>query len=176
MRFRRFLRAKVAIPAKVLGQGGGTVKHGQRCFSALASLGPIAVAAHLVQGRLLDVRQNVVVPAARLTAGKTSVRVRDGLSNTIMIGEMERLNNIHNTNCSDFSHDGWAVGGISTLFSLQRGAMNCNFAEAPGSEHPGGAHFGFGDGSVRFLSENIDLYTLLYIGTHDAGEVPPQQY
>jgi prepilin-type processing-associated H-X9-DG protein len=38
------------------------------------------------------------------------------------------------------------------------------------SRHPGGAMFGFGDGHVSFLSENIDLETYRALSTRAGGE------
>ncbi|MDZ7616766.1 MAG: DUF1559 domain-containing protein [Patescibacteria group bacterium] len=40
-----------------------------------------------------------------------------------------------------------------------------------GSRHPGGAQFGFADGSVHFLSEAINFETYQDLGTRDGGEV-----
>ena len=39
------------------------------------------------------------------------------------------------------------------------------------SQHPGGAHFVFGDGSVKFLKESIDLATYRALGTRAGQEV-----
>ncbi len=42
---------------------------------------------------------------------------------------------------------------------------------AAGSMHPGGSHFAFGDGSVRFLNENTSAVTLEQLSTMAGGEV-----
>jgi len=46
-----------------------------------------------------------------------------------------------------------------------------NWYGAPYAFHPGGIHIGLADGSVRFLSENIDLNVLSALTSRDGGEV-----
>lgn len=49
-------------------------------------------------------------------------------------------------------------------------SMN-NFNDLPmGSNHPGGCHFLLADGSVRFISENIDFPTYVVLSTRSSGE------
>lgn len=110
----------------------------------------------------------------------------DGTSNTIMIGELQRINTVSTSSstCNSstgpwLSHDGWAVGGDATLFStgiagggLANTArtdgtvaqmMNNGDFRAPGSEHNGTVNFGMGDGSVRSISISTaaDVFALL---------------
>ncbi len=95
-------------------------------------------------------------------------RVTDGLSHTFMTGELQRLGENDWTlypsgnECQNGSHDGWALGGVSTLFDLQLGEINNGHFEHPGSEHPGGAHFGLGDGSARFVTEDVNANVLRF--------------
>ncbi len=49
--------------------------------------------------------------------------------------------------------------------------INGGAEEAAGSWHVGGAHFVFGDGSVRFLSENMHMATYQAVSTRKDGEV-----
>ena len=49
--------------------------------------------------------------------------------------------------------------------------MNNNFFQSPGSDHAGGAHFGIADGSVRFISENIDTNLFDKLGAMNDGRV-----
>ncbi|QDT34230.1 DUF1559 domain-containing protein [Thalassoglobus polymorphus] len=68
--------------------------------------------------------------------------VTDGLSNTLAIGE---------TN----DPQPWAAGGKGTIRPLDKQPY-INGGNAFGSKSAGGAQFLLGDGSVRFISENID--------------------
>jgi prepilin-type N-terminal cleavage/methylation domain-containing protein/prepilin-type processing-associated H-X9-DG protein len=122
----------------------------------------------------------------------SAVRLRDivdGTSQTILVGELQRLLPLDGTvgydRSSSFSNDGWAVGGISTLFVTavagegtdkgQPGGINNGFFESAGSEHPGGAHFGLADGSVRFINDDIGHDILAWMGSIRDGmtfEVP----
>jgi len=109
----------------------------------------------------------------------TRNQITDGTSNTIMIGELQRLHNPGDVPLgqspvyygpSRTSNDGWAAGGVSSLFDCavydeggdlaEPRGINSEFFEDPGSEHPGGAHFAAVDGSVHFISEDVNSQTL----------------
>ncbi|MCG8587105.1 MAG: DUF1559 domain-containing protein [Pirellulales bacterium] len=112
-----------------------------------------------------------------------TAHIRDGMTNTIMTGEMQRLYGELDANGTwgHRSQDGWAVGGAATLFSgfyVEQldllgiaGGINNGFFESPGSEHPGGAHFGMADGSVHFFSEHADSQLLEDLSSRAGGEI-----
>jgi prepilin-type N-terminal cleavage/methylation domain-containing protein/prepilin-type processing-associated H-X9-DG protein len=126
--------------------------------------------------------------------------ITDGTSNTIAIGEAEaevrmvpemgvvRENNQPNQGRKDH----WAFGG-DDVDTNNQGDMSehlgstgvrMNLKQVPpgtpefaayefsfGSRHTGGANFGFVDGSVRFLSEQIEPAVYSAYGTRNQGEV-----
>jgi len=116
--------------------------------------------------------------------------IADGSSHTILIGEVQRLRpppgaTGYNT-WNRSSDDGWAVGGAATLFDTHEpyplqevedsgnpGGINNGFFESAGSEHPGGAHFGMADGSLRFLVNSIDPILYAHLGSMCDGRVFP---
>ncbi|MEM9369165.1 MAG: DUF1559 domain-containing protein, partial [Planctomycetota bacterium] len=102
--------------------------------------------------------------------------VMDGLSNTVALGELQRLDKgLHVTT----SRDGWAVGGVSSHFSTCSDgcyAPNSDHFEAPGSNHPGGVNLAFADGRVQFLTDSTSAAILKSIGgiADGSAEQPPQ--
>ena len=108
--------------------------------------------------------------------------VSDGLSNTILVGEIR-------PECSSWPNFyGWAGedGFIGTSAPINfpscdmtavNGVNPCNHpynvntSQGFKSRHVGGAHFVLGDGSVRFLSENIDYATYQKLGDRRDGQV-----
>ena len=95
--------------------------------------------------------------------------VRDGLSNTVFIGER----------ASKFGHSTW-VGAVSE--GEESIARILGIADHPpnspgghlddfSSQHPAGTNFLFGDGSVRLIAETIELETYHALATRSGGEV-----
>ncbi len=110
--------------------------------------------------------------------------VRDGLSNTLLVGELERSSiaqtlSVSTENCKALREDGWAAGGVNCLFSTDRlsgglvspGSINNGFFESAGSEHPGGAHFAMADGSLRWIADHVDPILFEYLGSRADGEI-----
>ena len=120
-----------------------------------------------------------------MNVSTTYAEIMDGLSNTIMTGELQRITiaDASHGGANKLSHDGWAVGGDATGLTTGYGGpavpingqptplMNNGFFQSPGSDHPGGANFGIGDGSVRFLNTSLDPNIFLVDGQH-GGQDP----
>jgi type II secretory pathway pseudopilin PulG len=126
----------------------------------------------------------------RINVSTTFAEPTDGLSNTIAIGELQRVYNMTLGNLLN-SHDGWAIGGDATsfttggMFSFVKGTastydliegpnqlmLNNMFYGSPGSMHPNGANFGLGDASVQFIPQTIDARTFALMGSM-ADNVP----
>jgi type II secretory pathway pseudopilin PulG len=122
----------------------------------------------------------------QLNRGTTLAEIRDGICNTIMTGELQRITRLttdgpFNANSGPvFSHDGWAIGGSSTLFTTgcpypvdakTNPLMNNGYFMSPGSEHVGGANFGLSDGRVRFLSTSINPNIFALLGSMADSEM-----
>jgi prepilin-type N-terminal cleavage/methylation domain-containing protein/prepilin-type processing-associated H-X9-DG protein len=103
--------------------------------------------------------------------------VRDGLSNTLMLGEISVSLPSTQTN----QYRTWIRGnngGSGTTknltypinSTLYNGSNNFNDVSF-GSNHSGGCNFAMGDGSVRFISQSADLTILKAMASMDSGEV-----
>jgi prepilin-type N-terminal cleavage/methylation domain-containing protein/prepilin-type processing-associated H-X9-DG protein len=85
--------------------------------------------------------------------------IRDGLSQTIHVGEDAGF------------PDGQWINGLNVFdqaFAINRAP---SFENDLHSEHPGGAHTLFADGSVKFLKNALRLETLAALCTRAGGEV-----
>jgi prepilin-type N-terminal cleavage/methylation domain-containing protein/prepilin-type processing-associated H-X9-DG protein len=113
--------------------------------------------------------------------------VRDGLSNTFMFCESagkpfhyvqgvlkpnDRLPAVEYQWASNMTYDTWgnvpgdaAACGITTV-------MNCDNAHEVYSFHSGGANFAFGDGSVDFVTQDINVDTFISLFTAAARDIP----
>ncbi len=123
----------------------------------------------------------IIYPLSKVRIGD----ITDGTSNTILLGESS-------------SSQGWSAamkagwGGIQPwtwgmywYVDTRRLTVDSKHIEFPinfrgnfgnnatpyTSTHTGGAQFAMGDGSCRFISENIDLGVLKSLGTRAGGEV-----
>ena len=65
---------------------------------------------------------------------------------------------------SDGQVSGWSAGGVHPDAAKDGSGGIYSF-------HPGGAHVSFGDGSVKFLSEFIDIAVLASLATRDQNEL-----
>lgn len=106
----------------------------------------------------------------RYPRGFNFAKVSDGLSSTIMIGETlpGECTGFVCVACQNFPVS-YTTIAINTPTIPNTGAYwntNCGFK----SQHPTGAQFAFGDGSVQFLSETIDYRTYNNLGNRADGE------
>jgi prepilin-type processing-associated H-X9-DG protein len=110
--------------------------------------------------------------------------ITDGTSNTLMLGE-QSFN--HGRGAAWFFWNGGYVQTATPInypavcaaglgLPLVQGWNACAMSDwqdqwGAASLHPGGANFALSDGSVRFISQNIDLSLYRNLGTIQGGEV-----
>jgi prepilin-type processing-associated H-X9-DG protein len=110
--------------------------------------------------------------------GRKFSEVTDGLSKTYMAGETLPAHWFNNcVFCWNFpmSSTHIPLSNMETDFNAD-GNIDRRFWRTSGSKgmHPGGANMLMGDGSVQFVSEEIDYYTWNEMGSTAGGEVPSQ--
>ena len=93
---------------------------------------------------------------------QTRIRdITDGTSNTLMTSE------------ASGDSGPWMAGGNATMRSFTKQPY-INGPDGIGGPYNGGCNMGLADGSVRFVSENIDPKVLEALATMAGGEVVPQ--
>ena len=116
-----------------------------------------------------------------LNSGTGYQEIRDGASNTILAGEKIVLPRVQDLgwmsgtmatlrNTGVPLNGGWDIGGPRTTRNGSMAALPAPSDTATSgfsSQHTGGSQFVFADGSVRFLSENIDLKTYSHLGNRE---------
>jgi len=104
-------------------------------------------------------------PSDRVSLGKAI----DGSSNTLLLGEVtQRKNGLGSWWTCQLG--GWPVASTATGINWPGRTHPYSNSEAFASYHEGGSQFCLADGSVRFISENIDLKTLGALGSRAGGE------
>ena len=117
---------------------------------------------------------------SKFTATANLAQISDGTSNTILMGEVR-------PDCSDHIDNGWEH--VNALWCATTAPINfptcpndpvlpdnChmknnwNTSQGFKSQHVGGAHFVLCDGSVRFLSQNLDYATYQKLGDRRDGQ------
>jgi prepilin-type processing-associated H-X9-DG protein len=114
----------------------------------------------------------------------TTARIRDGLSNTIMLVECSARPYHYSGRTRQMPNitDGGHLWASDTAYFVVNNfcgtgqLMNCGNRDEIYSFHTGGCNFVFGDGSVRFLPETIDPETFVSLYTRDGGEAIKVQY
>lgn len=104
----------------------------------------------------------------------TAAGVKDGLSNTAIVGESHYQEGANWA--SSHKHTDWALpfmlaGARLPINSLESAKGYTYVSALFGSEHPGGCQFVFGDGSVQFISEDIDQASYEALAIRNDGQV-----
>ena len=165
-------RSSVILPAKL---GGIDRTQAGEAFDNSGRLGNVG-SSFSVERRYCD-QQNFRGVFGQNSAVKLS-DIKDGASNVMMIGE--RYSPMNNE-LGAIGHGAWlgvpdcsTTVGLATALGdtsvkLNFGAKQRSETTGFGSGHLGGAQFLLGDGSVRFLNENISITTYRDLSTIDDG-------
>ncbi len=107
-----------------------------------------------------------------------SADFRDGLSNTIFVGEVQESDSLNSPLVWSLAYRHSNPRTTENALNTLPGEGSCldmygrRLNGAFGSKHPGGAHFAFGDGHVSFLSENVDLRSYQALSTRFGRDRP----
>jgi prepilin-type processing-associated H-X9-DG protein len=120
---------------------------------------------------------------ARSTNAVSFRKVSDGLSKTIMVGEVLPYTSVHlcafcfnmavSTTFIPFNLPPDVPGNSADRANPEM-AGNADRTTGYRSSHPGGAHLCMGDGSVSFVADTIDVFVYNAMGSTAGGETLTQ--
>ena len=99
--------------------------------------------------------------------------ILDGTSKTIMLGECRALDRLKQDDSNAFV--GWGNTPTGTMMPINMKDADYGVGCSPGnwstglsfkSKHVNGANFSFGDGTVRFVNENLNMQVFQLLGHH----------
>jgi prepilin-type N-terminal cleavage/methylation domain-containing protein/prepilin-type processing-associated H-X9-DG protein len=113
---------------------------------------------------------------------ETMASITDGTSNTLLVGEYTTIDVVRRRTFWAYTYTSFNQSSISDQSrTLGNSYDRCNRAGGPGADNPckrgfgsnhaGGLNFVFADGSVRFVSYNVDINMLGAMATVAGGEV-----
>ncbi len=104
--------------------------------------------------------------------------ITDGTSNTVVVGEciFDDKPGVNKWAAIWAGHTGLYGGGVrisDVMWHLDDNSAQINGTapQAFGSRHPGGAYFGFGDGSIRFVRNGANPAVVKWLGCRNDGKV-----
>jgi prepilin-type processing-associated H-X9-DG protein len=143
---------------------------------------PVTITVPLTGGEILQVAAGNYCGVEPVLAELSTTRlgdIHDGTSQTLFLGE--RVYQPSVSGSFEFTSS-WA-GNVTTqseviaqsiphLEASRNTAVNLalDYPQCFSSRHAGGAHFAFGDGSARLLSEHVDIAVFEALGTPSGGE------
>ena len=123
-----------------------------------------------LSGKPVSASAGVIGDSLGMFYGNSRVRVRDirdGTSQTVVVGEVRR--NSATSGCCVWAMEWYGHSWSGTYWPMNPSGANEIYSFA--SMHEGGSFFTFADGSVKFLSENIDMTTYRALSTCAGNEL-----
>lgn len=163
---------------------GGIPGEGMACIDYLGISGPDKDSKNPITKVVYGRQRGVLIGTKGLPLAEeliepppiTSAKITDGLSSTICISECTGRGMSVKDGALDAPHGAWASG--SNVTHIDGGVNDSEtpkvwYEEQIHSDHPGGANVLKCDGSVDFLSADVEKSIVRWMATRDGGESIP---